>query len=305
MRFRPLGGSGMAISAVSLRMSDSSVRNTPQAWRELVFTAFECGINAFEVVGRQPALVEGLGQAIQAVERRLLFIALRLGPVIAPNGSLGRDFSPESLMLSLESFLGRIGLEYADAVILDDPQVEELSPAALDGLKAMRESGRARMLGVAGDGPAIDAYISAGAFDLLATPFSLISGWKERLRLKAALERDMAVLGYDYYPQQIHAGGAARPERKDIRSTSEQPLAGIGTYAFLERTQNWTAEEICLAYAMTEPSLATVQIDTDRLNEIEAFAEVPERDLPTGVPAQIEMARFSPPKEAAKKARRA
>jgi aryl-alcohol dehydrogenase-like predicted oxidoreductase len=279
------------------------VRTTPQAWRELVFTAFECGINAFEVVGRQPALVEGLGQAIQAVERRLLFIALRLGPTVAPNGSIVRDFSPESLLLSLESFLGRIGLEYADAVILDDPQMEELSPAALDGLKAMREAGRARMLGVSGDGPATDAYISAGAFDLLATPFNLVSGWKERLRLKAALEQDMAVLGYGYYPEQFQ-GGASRADLKANRSSAEHPLAGIGTYAFLERTANWSAEEICLAYALTEPSLATVQIDTDRLETIEAFADVPERDLPTGVPAQIEMARFTPVKEQ-KKVRRA
>ena len=37
----------------------------------------------------------------------------------------------------------------------------------------------------------------------MATPFSLTSGWKERLRVKAAVDRDMVVLGYDYYPDSV------------------------------------------------------------------------------------------------------
>jgi aryl-alcohol dehydrogenase-like predicted oxidoreductase len=294
----------MAVSAVSMRLDDSSVRATPQAWCELVFTGFENGVNAFEVVGRQPALTEGLGQAIRAVERRLLFIALRLGPTVSPTGAIQRDFSPDSLLVSVESFLSRTGLDYLDAVMLDDPQNDELTPAALDGLKAMRDSGRARMLGVAGDDPAIDAYISTGAFDILATPFSLVSGWKERLRLKAAIERDMAVVGYGYYPDPLPDGGAAPGGRKGWLGGGEHPLEGVGTYAFLDRTPGWTSEELCLAYALTEPSLASIEVSTDSVDAVEALAAVPERDLPTGVPAQIEMARFTPLKEA-RRARRA
>jgi aryl-alcohol dehydrogenase-like predicted oxidoreductase len=293
----------MAVSAISLKLVDSQARTTPQAWQQLIYAGFEHGINAFEVVGRQPALIDGLGQAIKAVERRLLFIALRLGPVVSPAGAILRDFSPDSLMLSLEAFLSRTGLDYVDAVILDDPQVEELSPQALEGLKAMREAGRARMLGVAGEDSAIDAYISAGAFDLLCTPFNLVSGWKERLRLKAAIERDMAVIGFGYYPEQFQ-GQRTGPQKKGLWGGGENPLAGVGTYAFLDRTPNWTGEELCLGYALTEPSLATVQVCTDRVERIQALAAVPERDLPTGVTAQIEMARFSPAQHA-QKARRA
>lgn len=293
MRFRPLGGSGMAVSAVSLKLVDAPSRNTPQAWVPLIYSAFENGINTFEVVGRQPAMVEGFGQAIQAVDRRLVFIALRLGLAVSPAGAILRNFTADSLLLQLESFLSRTHLDYVDAVILDDPQVEELSPKALEGLKAMREAGRARMLGVAGSDAAIDAYISTRAFDLLCTPFSLVSGWKERLRLKAAMERDMAVIGYDFYPEQFH-GGAAPAQKRGLLGGGQNPLAGAGTYAFLDRTPKWTAEELCLAYALTEPTLATVQLVVDRPERVEVLAQVPERDLPAGVAAQIEMARFSP-----------
>lgn len=119
-----------------------------------------------------------------------------------------------------------------------------------------------------------------------------MSGWKERLRVKAAVDRDMVVVGYGYYPEQTR-----EPQAEAVASwgrTANAPLAGVGTYAFLERTPHWTGEEICLAYAMTEPSLCTVQVEADRIDRVEQLAAVCERELPSGVPAQIEMARFAP-----------
>jgi len=64
-------------------------------------------------------------------------------------------------------------------------------------------------------------------------------------------------------------------------------------YAFLEDSNGWTAEEICLGYALTEPSLTTVQTATQDPDHLHRLALVADRDLPTGISAQIEMARFS------------
>ncbi|MBP7649752.1 MAG: hypothetical protein KA744_07890, partial [Phenylobacterium sp.] len=72
-----------------------------------------------------------------------------------------------------------------------------------------------------------------------------------------------------------------------------EPLAGAGTYAFLHQTHGWSAEEVCLAYALTEPAFATVQVEQFRAEAIERLALITDKDLPTGVAAQIEMARFS------------
>jgi hypothetical protein len=49
---------------------------------------------------------------------------------------------------------------------------------------------------------------------------------------------------------------------------------------------------------MTEPSLCTVQVAADQIDRVEAMAAVCERELPSGVPAQIEMARFAPQQQA-------
>jgi hypothetical protein len=115
----------------------------------------------------------------------------------------------------------------------------------------------------------------------------------------------MGVIGYDYYPKGLGGGGGGGGGQKSgggwLRSkgpvqpqpSAQSPLAGAGTYAFLERTRNWTAEEICLAHALTEPSLSSVQVSAERSERIEALAAIPDREMPPGVSAQIEMARFS------------
>ncbi len=297
MRYRPLGVTGTVVSALSLVLKDSQARSRVQDWEELVYAALECGINTFEVTGKNPAIADGLARAIHAIERRLVFISWRLGASHPLNGQPHRDFSPEGLQRGVETVLARTGFPYLDAVILDDPLAAELSLYALDRLKDFRASGAVRRLGVAGEDEAMDAYISSGAFDIVCTPFSLISGWKERLRLKAAIDQDMAIFGYDFHPERFQRGQAAATSPKPGRSGAS-PLAGAGTYAFLDKTPNWTAERLCLAYALTEPALASVQIATDRPDRLTELAEVTERELPPGSAAQIEMARFAPPPSA-------
>ncbi|HKT54853.1 MAG TPA: hypothetical protein VJP88_10415 [Caulobacteraceae bacterium] len=289
MRYRPLGNTGMAISSIALVLGDSAGRLRASDWVSLIYAALENGVNAFHIRGTHAAMIEGAAQALQAVDRRLIFVAARLGWSVTPSGAVVRDFAPDALEHSVQSAITRMGLEYLDAGVLDDPLSEELSPQALESMKRMREGGQIRLLGVAGQDDATDAYISTGQFDLLATSFSIASGWKERLRLKAAVERDMAVIGYGYHPESVAPRGGGP---KQVWGAHAAPLAGAGTYAFLDQTPHWSAEEICLAYALTEPSLCTIEIEADRIERLEALAAAPDRDLPPGVPAQIEMARF-------------
>jgi aryl-alcohol dehydrogenase-like predicted oxidoreductase len=303
MRYRPLGNTGMAVSAVSLLLGDSSARPRAADWVALIYAALENGVNAFSVVGQQAALIEGASQAFKAIDRRLIFVAWRLGWSISHSGAIVRDFAPDALENAVESAIARTGLEYLDAGILDDPDNEELAPQALESMRRMREQGKIRLLGVSGQDANTDAYISTGAFDLLATSFSLASGWKERLRLKAAIERDMAVIGYGYCPDGVAGGPAAPQGQKSLwgggRSGKEAAMGGA--YGFLQATPHWTAEEICLGYALTEPSLCAIEVQADRVDRLESLAAIPDRDLPPGIPAQIEMARFTrqpEPKEA-------
>ena len=308
MRFRPFGITGTAVSAISLALTDPPRRMGPTEWTALTYQALENGVNCFEIVSADPAVIDGLGHGLKVLERHLVFVALRLGHTEAARF----DFSAENLARSVEAVVARSGLEYLDAVLLDDPAGDALPPEALATLKALRSAGRTRMIGVCGQGPAMDAYISTRQFDVLSIPYNLTSGWNTRNRIRAALDHDMTVMGHDFYPQEMHQftqPQSAIPnilQRRTLipRPTRQNPLAGVGTYAFLNETHGWTAEEICLAYALTQPALATIQLTTEQASRLTELADVCEREMPPGLASRIEMARFgnvgAPPGQAAR-----
>jgi aryl-alcohol dehydrogenase-like predicted oxidoreductase len=277
----------VAVSAITLRLEDQP-RLRGADWRKLIFAALESGINSFEIDGVSPALIEGATEAFSTVERRLLFIGWRL------RGSSDRALRAQAVHDMVDQALDRTGLGHLDLATLDDPDANAFPAETLEQLKALRGSRLIRLLGVAGAGEKFDAHVASGQFEAMATPFNLASGWVERSRVRTAVTREMAVIGQDYWPNVLHEehkhSFLAKPSLWRRRT---DPLADVGGYEFLRNTPGWNAQQICLAYALTEPSLATVQVTAGSPAEIEALAAMAERDLPTGCAAQIEMARFS------------
>ena len=298
MRYRPFGRSGVVLSALTLVVGDEIARRGQDKTAALVTQALEHGINGFHIKTAEPDAALAVGQALAVLERRLLFVSLRLGFGRGRTG-LVRDFSPEALMQAVEQTLRLSNLGHLDLVILDDPGEEELPLRSLTALKSLRSAGRVTLLGVAGHNDAMDAYLSTGAFDVLATPYSVTSGWKERNRMRAAVEQDMGILAYDWFPEELNSPQKIEKVEGQKRSffgklfKEPDPFEGIGGYSFLHRTSNWTAEDICLAFTLTEPAVASAWIETADPDRLDQLVAVPDRDLPPGLGAQIEMARFT------------
>jgi aryl-alcohol dehydrogenase-like predicted oxidoreductase len=261
---------------------------TPGQWRQLAFTAMENGVNCLEIAAGADVAALGVGEALRSVERRLIFLAWRLRG--DPNGHL----TAQQIAQSVREGLAKTGAGYFDLLMMDEAAYETMAPGALDYLLELRRAGHCLQLGVVGDGAAADASIRTGAFDVLATPFSLMSDWQARRRIRDASAANMTLVAYDPFPAAaLSRAPTAQPNLRKGLFAKADPLAGAGTYAFLEATSGWSSEEICIAYALTEPSFATLQLEAFRPDVIERLAAVPDRDLPTGVAAQIEMARFS------------
>ena len=302
MRYRPFGRSGRSISALTLNLSERTLARGKTAGPALVTEAMELGINSFLLETPDEVLAELVGRAVTGVDRHLLFVTLRVGN-LRERGQLTRDFSPAGITAAIDQVLVASGLEYLDLVLLDDPQEEELSHATLSALKAMRASGRIQMLGVAGGDDIMDAYVSTNAFDVLMTPFNVHSSWSTRNRIRAAINRDMGVLAYDTLPdylsslKAIEAGSQLKRglfcwgRSKEL--AQDPNLMDVRSFTFLHQTPNWTAEELCVGYALSETMLASVIIDTSDSDQLSQLAELPERNMPPGMAAQIEMARVS------------
>lgn len=308
MRYRPFGATGTSISNVTLSLGMDAVSRGPEAASELIYAALEAGINSYRLESSDPVLAEVVGQALSCVDRKLLVVSLTLGRRDGRRSEAGRDFSSESMTHAIDRALHLSGLGWIDLALLERPGELELPQSSLTALKAMRATGRIRYLGVFGDDQVMDAYVSTGAFDVLATPSNVNSPWRIRSRIRAAQEQDMAILAYDYYPEALSSlkkvEAATQPKKGFFglggggRSKSD-PLAGAGTFAFLHQTPHWDAESICLAHVMNDPAVASVLIQARDIPRLESLAAIPDRDMPPGLSAQIEMARVGMATQAA------
>ena len=294
MRYRPLGVEGRSISALTLVIDEEPRRQSEQI--KLVYAALESGVNAFELRGtRMPETATGLGRALSTLPREALVVSLRLGP--DPRAGYA-PFTREWVIHAVERAIHHADIDRLDLLTLDLPDPASLDAEARGAAEAARDAERIGLIGVAGAPAALDEALRWRALNVLVTPYNLRSGWSDRNRLKAACADGITVLGADSYPPVTAPGrraGSTEPAKRGglfglgKRATSLEKTDG---YAFLQRTNGWTPAELCLAYALTEPALASVIVETTDPQVLAGFAAVPERDLPTGVPAQIEMARF-------------
>ena len=290
MRYRPLGPSGSAVSAITLVLDADLAANNAEVIRSIIFSALEHGINAFHIDSLDRTLVRTVGEALSHVERDLLFISLTIGPL--PNGK--RDFTPEGVDAVLTAVLKASNLEYIDSIILDDPAQNELPSTSI---KAIRGDERIRSLGVRGDSEVMEVYVNSSLFDVLHAPCHVQLNAKQRNRLREARENEMTVFGVDYYPERLLKAPPPPPP-----PPAERGLFGIkkkpapteiptSPFDFLENIPGWEAEDICLAHALLDTSLAGVLIHASSIDRLERLAAACERDMPVSMPAQLEMAR--------------
>lgn len=298
MKYRPLGSTGTAVSSLCLSISEDDFAKGPGAVKGLIIAGLEAGINAYHFDSANPDLLHAAGDALSHVERDLIWISLSLGGPKGATGA-GRSFSPEDLNRLVEEGLHSSGLGWFDVAVLNEPDEHELSLQSLNTMKALRSSGQVRMLGIKGDAPVIDTYISTGAFDALYTPYAVNTDTRIQARMREAQRRDLAVFIYDYDREvRLHTQKTAnlpKPKKSLLEKlglkSGPQPQRLPTSFEFLYNTPGWRAEELCLSLVLTNPTVSSALITADSFEEVESQAQILERLLPARIAAQIEMAR--------------
>ncbi len=278
MRYRPYTNTGLSSSAITLSLREG--QSAPEAYK-LVCTALECGVNSFSFAAGDIGAAEAVRQAVAVVGRRVLILMLRL------------DLDGPPFERQVRTALAASGATYLDALMLDQPAPGVLTRAELGDLEAIREARLTTRLALAGDAPITDEYLPQIDFDVLAIRYNICSGWPERNLLKHAAERGMTVLGYGPHVDPAEPPPASPVVRGLARLIRRPQMASPEVYAFLDQTRTWTGQQITLAYALTEPGLASIIVEPDTPQMLESLSEAVERELPAGVAAQIEIARFA------------
>ena len=217
--------------------------------------------------------------AVAAAGRHVLIVILRLDLEGAP---FERQ-TAEALQTS--------GATFFDVALVDP--AAPLSSARVAQLEALRASRAVTLLGATADGATAPALFASLDLDVLAVRYNIASGWAERNLLKTAAQRAMTVIGYDH-----HVGPGEPRMTPVVRGLSRlfgaRPAPEQEVYGFLDHCPGWTPQQITLGYALTEPGLASILVEADGPEVLQGLADAMERELPAGVAAQIEMARFNP-----------
>lgn len=294
MRYRPFGHSGIALSAVGLRLSAARLAKNMSLAEKLILTAIENGINTYHIDGADLAFLKQVAAILTLVERKLLFISVTPD---AP-GHTGdiANYSMPAMKDILRGVVKESNLQWIDLLMFDQPGVNHLPPESAQFLRDLQRARMVRYIGGVAEVEHIRPLVATGYYNVIQTSFDIDSTWEKRHQIDHAVHNDLCVIGAGYFPDIYRKASDVVPQKAKLgwfSGKAKDPLAGAGTHAFLHQTPDWTPEELCLGYALSLPSLSCILIEPETPEKLEALAQVPERHLPSSVPAQIEMARFT------------
>lgn len=293
MRYRPFGHSGRALSATGLRLPVAALRRNVSQARKLIETALENGINTYHFDGLDLDFLKMAAQVFSVVERKVLFISLTPDLPGVPGDLAGYAFPV--LKEALRGAIKSSGLQWLDLLVFVQPGATHLPADSFAFVQDLKKARMLRYVGTTADTDDLAPAIASRRFDVILTSFDIDSAWDKRHGIDKATHNDISVIGVDFFPDMYRKASDVVPKkaRGGWFSKPKDPLSGAGTHAFLHKTDDWTPEELCLAYALSLPSLTCILFEAETPDKVEKLAAVPERHLPSSVPAQIEMARFT------------
>ncbi|GFS19983.1 D-arabinose 1-dehydrogenase, partial [Elysia marginata] len=158
MPYRPLGQTGMKVSALSFGASSlgSVFRTTDNTESmDVVKTCLQEGINYIDTApwygqGKSETV---LGKVLPAVPRSSFYISTKVGRYELDPIKMF-DFSAERTLRSVDESLQRLGLDYVDVIQIHDmefaPSLDIIINETLPALQKVKDAGKARFIGITG-----------------------------------------------------------------------------------------------------------------------------------------------------------
>ena len=180
MQYRPLGKTGMSVSAVAFGVSplgDVFGTTDEAEGRRAVHAAIDLGINYFDVAPLYGlTLAETrLGKALKGIRDRV-FLATKC----CRDNFQFSDFSAARVMASIDESLERLQTDHVDVLQIHDVEFGDASQIMEETLPAARkvqQSGKARFIGITGlpvrylrrlaEQAEIDTILSWGHYNLM------------------------------------------------------------------------------------------------------------------------------------------
>ena len=245
MQFKPLGSSGIEVSAVGLGCMNFGMMCDQSTTNDIVAAALDAGVNFFDVAdiygGPHGKAEELLGKAMWG-KRDNIVLATKFGAKQAGGGGAAPGGgSRDYIVQAVEDSLTRLGTDYIDLYQHHFPDQETPVDETLRALDDLVQQGKVRAIGCSNYSGAMLAEAAGFAAGNGSAPFvtaqnrySLLTRDIETDLVPVAVEHDVGIL--PYFP--LESGlltGKYRKEEKAPADTRFGKWGGGGIFASDER----------------------------------------------------------------------
>ena len=192
MEKRQLGKTDMKVSVLGFGGAEIGFEGaTEEIVERLLKSALDAGLNVIDTGECYHGSEELIGKTVS--DRRAdYYLFTKCGH---PRGVGSEDWSPASLLESIERSLRRLKTERLDLIQLHSCSESVLRKGdAIAALQTAREKGYARYLGYSGDSVAARYAVECGAFDALQTSINIADQEAIELTLPLTREKQMGVI---------------------------------------------------------------------------------------------------------------
>jgi hypothetical protein len=192
MERRKLGKTDMQVSVLGFGGAEIGFEGaTEETVARLLERALDAGLNVIDTGECYEGSEELIGRTVSS-RRDDYYLFTKCGH---PRGVGSEDWSPESLLESIERSLRRLRTDRLDLIQLHSCSEAVLRKGdAIAALQTARAKGHARYLGYSGDSQAARYAVESGAFDVLQTSINIADQEAIDLVLPLAREKEMGVI---------------------------------------------------------------------------------------------------------------
>lgn len=192
MEKRQLGKTDMQVSVLGFGGAEIGFEGAAEEIVErLLKSALDAGLNVIDTGECYEGSEELIGKTV-GDRRADYYLFTKCGH---PRGIGSEDWSPSSLLESIERSLRRLRTDRLDLIQLHSCSETVLRKgAAITALQTAREKGYARYIGYSGDSVAARYAVECGAFDTLQTSINIADQEAIELTLPLAREKQMGVI---------------------------------------------------------------------------------------------------------------
>src|SRR4051795_2458796 len=230
MEKRQLGGTDMQVSVLGFGGAEIGFEGASETTVErLLKSALDAGLNVIDTGECYEGSEELIGKTV-GDRRADYYLFTKCGH---PRGVGSEDWSPPSLLESIERSLRRLKTDRLDLIQLHGCSELTLRKGdVIAALQTARERGHTRYIGYSGDSLAAKFAVESGAFDTLQTSINIADQEALELTLPLARKRKMGVI-------------AKRPIANAAWKTGQKPLDSY-QHAYWDRLRKLDYEFIRL-----------------------------------------------------------